>query len=113
MGCAGHRDLMKQLDPLVVEDQFTGRPGSDGVERWTQKVQIPAAMLVSTMKELSYWGKSSEGPSRLLPPVLSHPLPIVQLQGWRALIGCGWCGAVAPLRMRCSVGVGVAVGWLM
>ena len=96
---------MKQLDPLVVEDQFTGRPGSDGVERWTQKVQIPAAMLVSTMKELSYWGKSSEGPSRLLPPVLSHPLPIVQLQGWRALIGCG-CGAL-------WASVGVAVGWLM
>ena len=51
---------MLQLNPKVIESQFTGMPGSAGVVRWTQKVQIPAAMMVSTMRELSYWGKSSE-----------------------------------------------------
>eukprot|EP01048_Picozoa_sp_COSAG05_P020784 COSAG05_NODE_3633_length_1945_cov_0.862947_4_plen_115_part_00 len=34
------------------------RPGSEGKEKWQSKVEVPGAMLVSTISELSEWGQS-------------------------------------------------------
>ena len=51
-------DLMKMLDPLTSTVDFSGPAGSEGARRWQTRVELPAAMLVTTLEELSTWGPS-------------------------------------------------------
>jgi hypothetical protein len=48
-------DLVKALDPTIVDKMFTGPTGSSGANRWYQNVEIPGAMMVKTLEELSVW----------------------------------------------------------
>ena len=51
-------DLMRALHPMTVESNFKGPADSEGEANWHAKIQVPGAMLVSTMLELSEWGPS-------------------------------------------------------
>ena len=63
-------DLMEVLHPSKV-DRFCDE--KDGKEIWHRDVELPAAMLVSTMEELSAWGPVRAPPCAFVCCVLYVP----------------------------------------
>ena len=50
-------DLIRELDPGCVAKYFAQEGASlENVANWKRKVELPGAMLVSTMEQLSSWG---------------------------------------------------------